>query len=107
MSAPGGWGPSIGRRSAGQALVELALILPLLLLLTAGLVELGRVFMALSTVEAGAYRGAVFAAFSRVNAMDEPAVRTAVVSDWAPFPVTSTNPAVTALRRAVTMRIQP
>src|SRR5947209_7540032 len=82
-------------RARGQALVELALILPLLLLLTAGLVELGRVFLALGVVEAGAYRGATYAAFSRAHAFDATAIRAAAVSDWG-FPLSSANPAVNA-----------
>jgi Flp pilus assembly protein TadG len=93
----GQWGPYRGRVRpvAGQALVELALILPILLLLTAGTIELGRAFLAASTVEAGAYRGATFAAFTRANALDTTAVRDAVVSDWGPLPQSASNPAVT------------
>src|SRR4051812_50110030 len=79
----------------GQALVELALILPLFLLLTAGLVELGRVFLALGSVEAAAYRGATFAAFSRVNALEDTSLRQAVVADWGAFPQSASNPAFT------------
>jgi Flp pilus assembly protein TadG len=85
-----------GQPARGQALVELALILPLFLLLTAGLVELGRVFLALGAVEAAAYRGATFAAFSRVNALDDTSLRQAVVADWGAFPQSASNPAVTA-----------
>jgi Flp pilus assembly protein TadG len=84
-------------RAQGQALVELALILPLFLLLTVGLVELGRVFLALGAIEAAAYRGATFAAFTRVNALDSTAIRQAVVADWGPFPQSASNPTVTAV----------
>src|SRR5690349_641254 len=87
--------PTRTEAARGQALVELALILPLFLLLTAGLVELGRVFLALGAVEAAAYRGAAFAAFSRVNALDDAALRQAVVADWGAFPQSASNPAVT------------
>lgn len=87
--------PLRGRPAAGQALVELALILPLFLLLAAGLIELGRVFYALGSVEAAAYRGTSYAAFSRVNAIDNAAIRLAVVEDWGPFAQSSSNPVVT------------
>jgi Flp pilus assembly protein TadG len=97
-----------GRPKRGQALVELALILPLFLLLTAGLVELGRVLLALGSVEAAAYRGAAFAAFSRLNALDDAAIRAAVVSDWGPFPTSATNPAVTTtIAREPLVRADP
>jgi Flp pilus assembly protein TadG len=82
-------------RAPAQALVELALILPLFLLLSAGLLELGRVFLALGAVEAAAYRGATYAAFSRANALDRARVREVVVADWGPFPVSTSNPEVT------------
>jgi Flp pilus assembly protein TadG len=92
--------PRHGRGSAAGARAgagRVALILPLFLLLTAGLVELGRVFLALGSVEAAAYRGATYAAFSRVNALDDPAIRQAVVTDWGAFPQTATNPTVTTV----------
>lgn len=96
------------RAARGQALVELALILPLFLLLSAGLVELGRVFLALGTVEAAAYRGASFAAFTRVNALDDPAIRAAVLSDWGPFSTSATNPVVsTVITREPITRADP
>src|SRR4051812_43897573 len=66
-------------KQQGQALVELALIVPFLLLLTAGMIELGRAFLALGAAEAAAYRAFSFAAFNRVNALDTDSVRRAVV----------------------------
>jgi Flp pilus assembly protein TadG len=83
------------RRAPAQALVELALILPLFLLLSAGLIELGRVFLALGAVEAATYRGATYAAFLRANALAPARVREVVVADWGPFPVSNSNPEVT------------
>jgi hypothetical protein len=84
-------------RSRGQALVELALIMPFLMLLAVGTIELGRAFLALGTVEAGAYRGAVYSAFARANALDQAAIRETVVADWGPLPLSSTNPTVTVV----------
>ena len=86
------------KHSRGQALVELALLMPFLLLLAVGTIELGRAFLALGTVEAGAYRGATFAAFSLANALNQDVVRDAVVSDWGPLPLSDTNPSVTINR---------
>jgi len=71
-------------RLRAQALVELALLLPFVLFLAVGTIELGRAFLALGTIEAGAYRGSTFAAFSLANAIDQAAIREAVVADWAP-----------------------
>lgn len=50
------------RRSRGQSLVELALILPVLMLLFAGTVDLGRVFYSQITIENAAKEGALEAA---------------------------------------------
>ena len=80
---PGSGGVARGRLRA-QALVELALLLPFVLFLAVGTIELGRAFLALGTIEAGAYRGSTFAAFSLANAIDQAAIREAVVADWAP-----------------------
>jgi|GEM_PF-635541 FOG: PKD repeat len=56
--------PSDGsRRSAGQALVELALILPVLLLLVLAALDLGRIFFAQITVANTAREGAYEAAY--------------------------------------------
>lgn len=54
--------PSRRRRSRGQSLVELALILPVLLFLVAGALDLGRVFFATITVTNAAREGAMQAA---------------------------------------------
>lgn len=50
------------RRSRGQALVELALIVPILLLLMVAALDLGRIFYARITVENAAREGALVAA---------------------------------------------
>ena len=87
-------------RRPAQALVELALLMPFLLLLAVGAIELGRALLAFATVETGAYRGVTYAAFARANALDQAAVRQAVVADWGPvpfLPLTSSNPTVTVV----------
>src|SRR5262245_15934190 len=93
-ATPRGGAGARGRLRA-QALVELALLLPFLLFLAVGTIELGRAFLALGTVEAGTYRGSIYAAFSLANAIDEAAIREAVVADWGPLPLSSSNPTVT------------
>ncbi len=54
--------PRSPSRSRGQSLVELALVLPILLLLVAGALDLGRVFFASVTVTNAAREGAMQAA---------------------------------------------
>jgi Flp pilus assembly protein TadG len=52
-----------GGRSPGQALVELAIILPVLLLLTMAALDLGRIFFARITIENSAREGAYEASY--------------------------------------------
>lgn len=54
-------------RSSGQALVEFALVFPVLLLLMLSIVDFSRVFTALITVESAAREAADFGAFNRTN----------------------------------------
>lgn len=49
-------------RSRGQALVELALILPVLLVMVAGAIDVGRLFFAYVTIEDAAKEGALYGA---------------------------------------------
>ena len=59
----GRWGPRRTRhRSRGQSLVELALILPVMMLLFAGAIDLGRVYYSQITIENAAKEGALEAA---------------------------------------------
>lgn len=53
---------SRGRRGSGQSLVEFALILPLLLLIVVGTIDLGRVYVMSITMENAAKEGAFFGA---------------------------------------------
>jgi len=53
---------STTRRSRGQALVELALILPIFLLLIAGAIDLGRLFYAYVAIANASKEGAIFGA---------------------------------------------
>ncbi len=52
-----------GRRSAGQALVELAIVLPVFLLLTMAAIDLGRIFFAQISVANSAREGAYEASY--------------------------------------------
>ncbi len=65
------------RDSRGQALVEMALVLPLLLLLLLGLVEFGRIFNAHLVLTAASREGARAAAVGRPDSEVEEAVRAA------------------------------
>ena len=51
-----------GRRTAGQSLVEFAIILPVFLLLVAGAIDLGRLFSAYVSTENAAKEGALYGA---------------------------------------------
>src|SRR5258708_11445277 len=51
------------RRNQGQSLVEFALILPILLTIVAGAVDMGRLFFAYVTIENAAREAAFYGAF--------------------------------------------
>ncbi len=55
-------------KQKGQSLVELALVLPLLVLILSGLVDLGRVYYVLVTLEDMAAEGAAYAAIHPYDA---------------------------------------
>jgi hypothetical protein len=61
-----------GRRSSGQALVELAIVLPIFLLLTLAAVDLGRIFFARITVANSAREGAYEAAYGGTYSAGNP-----------------------------------
>jgi len=68
-------------RQAGMALVEFAIILPLLMLLLVGLIEVGR--LAYFTIEVGnaAHAGAQYGALSMSNAQDTTGMTNAAKDD--------------------------
>ena len=59
-----GKGPWPARRMRGQSVVELALILPLLLVITMGTLDLGRLFFAYESLLNAAREGAFFAIYN-------------------------------------------
>ena len=65
----------LSRSTWGQALVEFALIVPLLILIVMGIIEFGRLWMTMITLSGAAREGARLAA---VTAPDHDAVETAV-----------------------------
>ena len=79
----------------GQSLAELAFILPLLLVLVLGSIDLGRLFYAYISVTNGARNGATYASASADNLDDTAAIRDAVLQDTTGLLDTSeTNPDV-------------
>jgi Flp pilus assembly protein TadG len=55
--------PIVGPRDRGQALTELALVLPILLILLIGTIDVGRMLFASVAMEEAAQEGALYAAF--------------------------------------------
>lgn len=79
-------------------MVELALLLPLLLLILFGMVEFGRAWYVTNTLTNAAREGARRASISPTDPTAEPA-RTAVigrVSDACPFPIDADRVAITS-----------
>lgn len=73
-----------GRRGSarrGQALVELALIVPLLVLMLAIAADFGRAFTAYIAVSSAAREGAAFGMMSPANAANTNAIRAAALAD--------------------------
>ncbi|MCX7823975.1 MAG: pilus assembly protein [Verrucomicrobiae bacterium] len=66
-----------GRRgAAGQALLELAIVVPVLFLLTLIAVDVGRMFYCFQSVESAAAAGAQFGCLSAQNAANTDGIRT-------------------------------
>ena len=80
---------------AGQALVELALTIPLLLLLLLGAVELARAAYASVEVTNAASAAVRYGAQNRTTAQDFPGMQLAAQNDAANITLTSTTPART------------
>lgn len=87
--------------SRGQSLAELALILPVLLILVLGAIDFGRLYFAYVSVTNAARNGAQYASFNVVQANDEDCtdgkcIRLAALADTSNLLNTSsTNPQVT------------
>jgi Flp pilus assembly protein TadG len=71
-----------GRRATrGQALVELALIVPMLVLMLAISGDFGRAFTAYIAVSSAAREGASFGMMSSSNSVNQPGIRNAALAD--------------------------
>lgn len=60
-----------GRRAGGQSLVEFALVIPIIVLLVVGFVEVGRAVFAYNTIANAARQGARVAAVNQVNGVTD------------------------------------
>lgn len=69
------------RASRGQALVELALIVPILVLMLAVAADFGRAFTAYIAVSSAAREGAAFGMMSTANAANTGAIQSAALAD--------------------------
>jgi Flp pilus assembly protein TadG len=67
-SLPGHRTPSTPPRAAGQAIVELAILLPLILLILLGAIDFGRVFILTTQLENAAREGAAYGAVKPTDA---------------------------------------
>ena len=84
------------RCDRGQALVELALIAPILIILMLGVIDYGRVYFAYVSVTNGARVGADYAAIGPTQAADTAAIKAAALGDTGDLLAqSSTNPDVT------------
>jgi Flp pilus assembly protein TadG len=70
------------RLQSGQALVELALMLPFLLLLVIGVIEIGRYAYIGTLVGDAAHAGAIYGAQSLAQSVDTNGIRLAVLNDF-------------------------
>ena len=69
------------RSGRGQSLAEFALILPVLMIIVLGTVDLGRVFFAYISVTNAARNGAQYAASDSENVADVTGIRDAALAD--------------------------
>ncbi len=86
------------RNDRGQALVELALIAPVLIILMLGVIDYGRVYFAYVSVTNGARIGADYASGSATRAADTAGIKAAALGDTTDLLDQSpTNPEVTVV----------
>ena len=86
------------RRSSnrnGATIIEFAIVLPLLLFLLLGIIEMGRYVRAMVTVANAARNGATYASASTTAASDGAAVRQAVLDEMSSLETSVSNPVVT------------
>src|ERR1700722_2857907 len=77
---------TVRQGAAGQSLVELALVLPILLLLMIGIIEVGRFAYYSILVSNAARAGAQYGAQGLVNAADAAGIQTAAANDGQNLP---------------------
>ena len=86
------------RSDRGQALVELAMIAPVLIILMLGVIDYGRVYFAYISVTNGARIGADYAAIGPTQAADTAAIKAAALGDTTDLlNLSPTNPEVTVV----------
>ena len=86
------------RGDRGQALVELAMITPILIILMLGVIDYGRVYFAYVSVTNGARIGADYASTDAAAAADTAAIKAAALTDTSDLlDQTATNPEVTVV----------
>lgn len=84
----------------GSAAVEAAVLLPLLILLMLGIIDLGRFSYAMISVATAARNGAVYGSKSAVNAIDKTGIAEAVRLEMVSVPgYSSSNPAIKSSRK--------
>jgi Flp pilus assembly protein TadG len=81
-------------RRRGAAAIELAITVPLLMLLLIGIIETGRYVRSVVAVANAARNGATYASATLAAASDAPSIRRAVLDEMAGFEVSPTNPVV-------------
>lgn len=83
-----------GRKSRhrGAAIIELAIVAPLLLVMLLGVIEAGRYVRALVTVANAARNGASYASATTAASADAASIRRAVLDEMTGFEVSDTNP---------------
>lgn len=90
--------PVRGRHVRGQSLIELALVVPVLIVVLLGIAEFSRLWYAYITVDNAARVGAQYGAQSREAARDVAGIEAAVREEIATlFDVTPSNPSVYVL----------
>jgi len=90
----GAWPERLSRLAVertGQATVELAVTLPLILTIVLGTVDLGRVYYASIATANGARAGAQYGCSSPSAAYDQTGIRNAVYAEMGPLADPSTN----------------
>jgi Flp pilus assembly protein TadG len=88
-------GAPLRQGEVGQSIIEMAFVLPLLLLLLLGTIELGRMAYFSIEVRNAALAGAEYGMQSTVNASNAAGIQTAAVNDGPNVPGLSATPAPT------------